>query len=517
MSIAADPRRTFLHGPVPIRAEDALFLHAQTPLLCQQVGAVLLLESAPVDAGKIRDAVRERVRGVPELQRRLEAAPGWWRRPRWVADGDIDFSECVREVALGEGRNQRALRGVVDSFFSRRCDPYRMPWEVLLIRGASDGRVAVALKVHHVIGDSYAIIGMLSKLFDTGADMGTVTMAAPEAPQTFDAIGWTRTAAHTIRGLWHLAAAGAAPDVSVCGPFTSDRRRYVPVALPARDVATTARVLGTSIADLLLAVSAEALGRLLRSRGEETTGRVLRIAVPRAWTAGYRAGGCAPGNRTAAISLDVPIGPADPAELLSAVRGQVALHVRQGEDAAAALVLRAMNFLPPPVQRLAATQLYQRRWFNMLVSVFPGVRRAHRLLGVRVEEVYPVLALADGVGLAIGAMTWDTSLSVGILADAGLVPDADKLAAEFTGAFEAYQAAAGRQAAAGQSARSLPGPQRGYPTDRRGGGHPRCPEQKLAAVHRQPQLRVVGMRPLVERAAGSLIRLAVTRLPQVRA
>jgi hypothetical protein len=33
-----------------------------------------------------------------------------------------------------------------------------------------------------------------------------------------------------------------------------------------------------------------------------------------------------------------------------------------------------------------------------------------------------VLPLADGAGLAIGAMTWEQSLSAGISADAVLVP-----------------------------------------------------------------------------------------------
>lgn len=442
MSIAADSQAS-PHDPVPIRAEDALFLYAQTPLLCQQVGAVLVLESAAVDVDRLRDAIRARVRAVPELCRRLEVAAGWWRRPYWVTDDDIDFTERVRDVVPGEDGNPRTICGVVDGFFSRWCDPYRTPWEILLIRGAPDGRATIAVKVHHAIGDSGTIIGTLIKLCDTEANTVTTAAGQPGVPRTLGtAIQRTRMAALAIRGLWHLAAAGVAPGVSVCGPFISDRRRYVPVALSARDVATTARALDTGIADLLLTVIADALGRLLRARGEGTAGRALRIAVPRAWTAELRTRGAGPGNRTAAVSLNVPIGPIAPAERLSAVRGQVTSHVQQGEDTAAALVLRAMNFLPPPFQRLAATQLYQRRWFNLLVSVFPGVRRTHRLLGVRVEEVYPVLALADGVGLAIGAMTWGQSLSVGILADAALVPDADKLAAEFTCAFEAYQAVA---------------------------------------------------------------------------
>jgi hypothetical protein len=59
-----------------------------------------------------------------------------------------------------------------------------------------------------------------------------------------------------------------------------------------------------------------------------------------------------------------------------------------------------MNFVPAPLLRRTATLLYQHRWFNLLVSVFPRTRRSHRPLRARVEEVYPVLAFADGVGLA---------------------------------------------------------------------------------------------------------------------
>jgi hypothetical protein len=171
---------------------------------------------------------------------------------------------------------------------------------------------------------------------------------------------------------------------------------------------------------------------------------VVRIAVPRACPVRPRdrAAGTEPRNRTAAVTLDAPIGPAPAAQRLAAVRGQVAARVHRGDAAAAAMVLRVMNFLPLPLQRLAAVQFYQRRWFNLLVSVFPGARRGYSLLGARVAEAYPVLALADGAGLAIGAMTWGQSMSVGILADAALVPDVDKLAAEIPAAFELYRAAA---------------------------------------------------------------------------
>ena len=337
---------------------------------------------------------------------------------------------------------------MIDDFFSRECDPFRNPWEIWLIRGVAGDRSAVTVKIHHALGDSRAILTALTRLLDPRPGPDTAEPPAARGCAHGAAPGArARGTLRALRGLGHLAAAGSAPDISVCGPFTGADRRYVPTVLSARDVARTARRLDIQITDLLITVIAEALGRLLRSRGEDTAGQVIRIAVPRAApeSGRVRSPEAAPRNRTAAVTLDVPISPVEPAQRLAVVRGQVAAHVRRGDDAAAALVLRAMNVLPPPLQRRAAIQLYRHRWFNMLLSVFPGARHSYRLMGARVEQAHPALALADGVGLAVGAMTWERSLSVGVLADAALVPDADKLAAEIPAAFELFRAAAGTQ------------------------------------------------------------------------
>lgn len=430
-------------GRARLRAEDALFLYAQTPLLCQQVGAVVLLEpgrdGSDLSAAEFRAAICERLRGVPELRRRLQRPRSGWRRPQWTASERAGATDLIRDVTVDRDGAPGSFSGVIDAFFSEPCDPYRSPWEMLLVHGARDSATAVLVKVHHALGDSHTLIAALTRFFDD----------APGLPESGAAAGrpgpWARAAAgaRALRGLCHLAVAGAAPATSLCGAFTGSRRQYVPVALPAREFAVTARALQTGITDLLVAVVAEALARLLRARGEETAGRYLRIAVPRARPGAGRHRGPLPGNRSAAITVDVPVGPLGLAGRLAAVRNQIGLHLRRGDADGAALVLRAMNLLPPPLQRRAAAGVYQRRWFNLLVSVFPGDRHGYRLLEARVRQVYPVLPLADGVGLAIGAMTWERSVAIGILADAALVPDADKLAAEIADAFRDMQAAAG--------------------------------------------------------------------------
>jgi hypothetical protein len=142
-----------------------------------------------------------------------------------------------------------------------------------------------------------------------------------------------------------------------------------------------------------------------------------------------------PENRTAGVLLDLPIGPMSLAERVAAVRALRQARLRRGDVDASAFVLRAMNLLPPPLQRVIARTAFTSRRFSLIVSVFPGTRQPRQLLGAQVTDVFPVLALADGVGLALGAMTWGQSLSIGIMADPALIPDAALLAAGIRDAF----------------------------------------------------------------------------------
>ncbi len=64
-------------------------------------------------------------------------------------------------------------------------------------------------------------------------------------------------------------------------------------------------------------------------------------------------------------------------------------------------------------------------------------------VGARLEIAYPILPLAEGVGLTVGAMTWEGRLSFGLTADAAIVPDLDRLADAIRSAFDELALAAG--------------------------------------------------------------------------
>ena len=149
----------------PVRAEDALFLHAQTASCPQQVGAVVLLTEPGVDLAGLRASVAARVSQLPQLRRRLIPARGRWARPRWVTDPSVDVTGRITEIICADG-SLTSLEQVVGCYFAEPVDPAEEAWQLLLVRAVAGGPSAIVVKAHHALGDSYALIAELSGLFD---------------------------------------------------------------------------------------------------------------------------------------------------------------------------------------------------------------------------------------------------------------------------------------------------------------------------------------------------------------
>ena len=110
----------------PVRAEDALFLHAQTASCPQQVGAVVLLTEPGVDLAGLRASVAARVSQLPQLRRRLIPARGRWARPRWVTDPSVDVTSRITEIICADG-SLTSPEQVVGCYFAEPVDRPRRP------------------------------------------------------------------------------------------------------------------------------------------------------------------------------------------------------------------------------------------------------------------------------------------------------------------------------------------------------------------------------------------------------
>ncbi len=69
--------------------------------------------------------------------------------------------------------------------------------------------------------------------------------------------------------------------------------------------------------------------------------------------------------------------------------------------------------------------------FNVVVSNVPGPPVPIYLGGARMEGIYPVSAIADGVGLNVTLFSYRDDLQLGLVADREMVPDIWDLMADF--------------------------------------------------------------------------------------
>jgi len=451
--IAALPGLPRHHGARPLSALDAFFAHAGTPTVLQQVGAVLLLEDRaagsaggdrwPVGspeqlADHLAVRITDRVRALPMLRRRLDLQPGRW--PRWLSADEVDPSAHLRARTVGAAHGV-PVSAALREFFSTPVPLEAPPWQLEVVCDVDAARTLVLAKMHHSLGDGLAVtatlLGLLSDQEKPGAGHDASRLRyRPSA-------GWwgrTGHAGRVLRGVVSLATVGAAPPGGPVGPSTPGWD-YAMVELPAAAVRATAREHRVGTTALLLAFVGEALHRI-DPAGTAVHDR-LRAMVPRTTRALRRAADCAHrgdhrygGNHTAALALDLPVGPMPLSWRVAAVADALRRLERSDQSVAAEAVVAALGRLPAPLHARVVRSLYQRRFFNLITSVLPGPRKAHYVWGVRVVSVFPVLPLAEGVGLAVGFLTWGDMIGVGVTTDPGLLTDAGRLADALRRIFE---------------------------------------------------------------------------------
>jgi diacylglycerol O-acyltransferase len=400
-----------------LRPQDALFVHAATPEVPQQVGARITVEGAPAEGwvAHLDALVRERAPDLDMLTRRL--APSRPGRPlRWLRDPAPDPAAHVRREVwrIGPDRDHPDWDAAVTAFFADRLDP-GLGWE-LQAACADSGEAAVLARVHHALGDGLAVTdGLIRLLTDENAGTPAARMAAASDPASGGRSARLRHALTVVRGIASLATAGPAGRSPLVGRSEPAPQRLA-VDLDGSAVRRAARAHGVGTTVLVLAALAQTLHE------EFDAPPRIRTMVPMTTRTRAGVGSLAGGNRTAAVSVDLPTGPMSPAERITRVDRALAAGSSAGQPEGAAAVLAALGLLPGRLQAPLVRLVYGRRFFHLLASVMPGARRPLHVRGGLITTVQPVLPLADGVGLAVGALHWGRYTCVGITADPGVLP-----------------------------------------------------------------------------------------------
>jgi hypothetical protein len=414
-------------GTARVPPADAFFLYVETPGAPQVVGGAVLL-SAPPSLAALEEVHRQALTELPHFDQRLtrRSVLHHWR---WQQVDELDWSWHVVDArTLGLGG--LTLDELVGRLAATPLPRDRPLWRMV---GAElpDGRGAAILLAHHVCADGVGLVtGALSIFRPRFEAHGLLGPVAPAPGPLRTAAGLGGLATDTVRGQGRMRFP------------TGDGHEFGTLQLPLAQVRAAARRHRAGVPDLLLSLLAGALGSVTGRSG------LLRVSMP---LTTRQPGGPAEGNRTGTILVDVPIAPGvRPAPAVLSER--VAELAGSGRPAASQLVQRLFGLLPAQLHRLVARVVYGRGTFGGIVSCMPGPRARLTLGGPPVEAVFPLVPLAPDTAVAVGTLTWNGRLCVGIETDPALVPAA-VLAAAVEAQFAAVtdrSAGADQTAAAGQ-------------------------------------------------------------------
>ncbi len=436
---------------------DASFLYAEQRVAGMHVGAVMTLDVGErFDVEEFTALIGRRLALVPRYRQKLREVPGRLGLPVWVDDPDFDLAYHVRHTAVAPPGTPEVLDELVGRLLSRQLERDRPLWEIYLVEGLADGRLAVVTKTHHAMVDGIASMDIGAALLDVtpqpretpeddwtparepwGLELAAAAVVdAVRAPGELAArvLGDVRYAASALNRTVDAAldgvrtAAGTRP-VAPLTAATGAQRRWASARTSLAEHRAVRRAHGGTVNDVVLAVVAGGLRRWMITRGEPlTSGTTVRALVP----VSVRArGGADAGNAISAYFVDLPVAEEDPVARLSAVRGAMEAHKRGGRAVGAARLIGLVGLAPPIVHSLGARLAgkYSSRFYNVLVTNVPGPPRPLYAMGARMLDMFPVVPLAGGQAVAVGVTSYDGAMHYGLTADRDAMADVGVLAA----------------------------------------------------------------------------------------
>ena len=443
---------------------DAALLTRERPSAPLHSGGVGIFDSG-LRFAHVRDQLEARLGGLRHAYSKVEDVAPRLALPVWVDDAAFDLSYHLRHSSLPAPGDDGQLAELLARLLSRPLDRSRPLWEMHVIEGLQDGRVAVFRKVHLALGGPGATDPFALLLDETSAPVaprpgpplrpaspptrGELTLEALRQTTATAAGAYLATLrtlaspAASLRFAGRLArdAAGlggrlvAPPPGPLHGPL-SPHRRVAVQTLALDDLRRVRRAHGGTLTDVIVTVVADAVGRLLRWRGEETRDLDLRAMVPVRVRAASSAdtgldaleAGQMAGEGVVGILAPLPVMELDPLARLYRVIGEFSQLKESRQAIAAQDLVRLAGFGPPGLHALAGRLVAGERRYDVAVSNAPGPSDPRYLAGVAMERNFPFLPLAGSARLSVALSSYRGRVGVGLLGDRDALPDLAALA-----------------------------------------------------------------------------------------
>jgi WS/DGAT/MGAT family acyltransferase len=448
---------------------DTAFLSLETPTTPMHVMGVFVLDASGANGGysyqRVLRLIEQRVPGLAPFRRRLVEMPVGLDHPVWVDDPDLDVRSHVhKEVAPAPG-SERILSDLVARFAAQPLDRTCPLWQLWVVEGLSEGRVALVFKLHHSVADGVSAALLLMRLLGSSLQDGEegalpVPMQSPPIPTRSQllahavsrlprrSVRFARLMLETAESLpatIRSALGGTEGSPRLAMPFGAPRtpwnraissgRSVAFGAAPLADVKRVAAAFDATVNQVVLAACARTLRSYLQAHGgAPDVPLVAAIPVSVRGPEDLETYG----NRISAMLVHLPTHLAEPEEQLLAVRNHAASAKQRQEQAGAGPLGEWAELLSTRLLEAAARFYsehaladHHRPFHNLVISNVRGPTAPLYAAGARLIAAYPLGPLMEGAGINITVMSYAGSVDFGIVACERAVPCASDIALGF--------------------------------------------------------------------------------------
>lgn len=445
------------------------------------ITAVLFFDE-PVTYEELENKLEERL--LPFKRFRQRIVTPWHRvRPKWKLDPLFNIDTHLTHVALPEPQGKEELQRFVAETMDKDLDRSRALWHGWLVEGAGEGDGnALVVRIHHALGDGFALLYVLLGLADDPASidmpLGEVppppgiseeewrrmSVDAPE-PDELDGEGegdgldetlygsegteeketeeekgssigkMVRTGANMAKIGFDSLTMSKEPKTSLRGDLELTERVSWTDTFETERVKEVGHAYDGTINDVLMAATAGGFRRYLVENGEDVPDDLdLRCAVPvNLKPLEERTEEL--GNYFGLGFLELPVGVEDPQERMEVIQDRTGM-LKQGTEAYLMyLALSVVGALPRFMQYLIMKRFHNR--MTAAVTNVPGPKEAIEFAGKEVSDIKFWVPRSEDIGVGISIFSYDGGVSVGVAADESLVSEPDRLADAFNQEMEA--------------------------------------------------------------------------------
>jgi diacylglycerol O-acyltransferase len=434
-------------GVKRLNGMDAMLLYSETPNLHTHTLKVAIVHAADFEGeftfDVFRRTIARRLHLLDPLRYKLVDIPAKLHHPMWLEDCPVDLDYHLRRVRVPEPGGRRELDRVIGEIASTPLDRSRPLWEFHFAEGMADDRFALIGKVHHTLADGVASANLLARLMDLAGSAQDErddyrTCDPPTTAELLRAAGsdhvqniaaLPRLMRDAVRGASRVMRnARKREDVdgmakmfktppTFLNHIVSPIRTFATATLSLAEIKETAKHLGVTFNDVVLAMAAGGLRELLLSYDGQAD-RPILASVP---VSTDRSADRITGNEISGLAVSLPVHIDDPLERvrLTAVAANRAKEVN--ELFGPQLHGQMMEYLPPPLTpalfRWQSKRTARSAIMNVAVSNVPGPRQRGHIGGAPVSEIYSVGVLSAGSAFNMTVWSYVDQLDIAVLSD----------------------------------------------------------------------------------------------------